>query len=236
MSQGYGVRQVSDRAIEIFLNRNVLETSDAVGFSYQQAGHTFYVLNFLQANKTFVYDVLENKWHERTTRDQFTNVGNRWAPLFATFAFSRVICGADAAPLLFTLDLERYVEWDGRPIVRIVQGPVYWNDLRQLFHKEFQVDMETGVGLQLGLPNLPGEIQDGQGSNPQAMLQYSDDGGHTYSSELWVDIGKVGEYNTRVRWRRLGKSNQRVYRMTISDPVKCVIIAARVLVDAGSNP
>ena len=50
------------------------------------------------------------------------------------------------------------------------------------------------------------------------MLQYSDSGG-AWSDELWRDIGKIGAYKTRVRWHKLGRSRDRVYRIRISDPV-----------------
>jgi len=89
----------------------------------------------------------------------------------------------------------------------------------QLFHS-LQIDMQTGVGL----GNFPGSI----GEDPQAMLQWSDDGGHTWSNEYWVPIGKMGEYKTRARWRRLGRSRARIFRVTITDPVKVVFIGASV--------
>ena len=84
--------------------------------------------------------------------------------------------------------------------------------------------METGVGIQLG-----------QGSNPQAMMQYSDDGGHTWSSERWASLGKIGAYSTRVVWRNNGRTRQRVYRVTVSDPVKVVMIGAGLDYSVGLN-
>lgn len=232
-SNGYNAQRISNHALEYFLDENNLNTSDAVAFTYQQAGHIFYVISFIQAQKTFCYDVTTNTWHERATRDQFTNVNKRWAPLYATFAFDQVICGADDQPLLLTLNLDRYVEWDGRPIVRLHQGPIYWDDYREMYHQEFQVDMQTGVGLQLGRPTLPNQVQDGQGSDPVAILSYSDDGGFTWSAERFTNLGKVGQYKTRARWRRLGRSRERVYRLVISDPVKVVLIGARLIASLG---
>jgi hypothetical protein len=75
--------------------------------------------------------------------------------------------------------------------------------------------MQTGVGL-----------ASGQGSDPKAMLQWSDDGGHTWSNEQWASIGKIGERLARVRWRRLGRSRDRVFKVTITDPVRVVILGA----------
>ena len=71
------------------------------------------------------------------------------------------------------------------------------------------------------------------GVDPQAMLQWSDDGGHTWSNEHWTSIGRLGERKTRVRWRRLGRSRDRVFKLTISDPVKVAILGASVEVTPG---
>ena len=72
-----------------------------------------------------------------------------------------------------------------------------------------KADMQTGVG-----------ITTGQGSDPQVMMQYSDDGGKTWSFELWGTIGQIGQYFTILDWRRLGRSKQRIFRFKITDPVQ----------------
>ena len=233
--QGYNPVRISNHALEHFLTQNAGATSDAIGFCYQQNGHSFYVITFIQANKTFCYDLLTGKWHERATRDQLMNVLNYWSVLYATSAFDKVLAGSLGSARLFTLDLDRYTEWDGTPIVRLHQGPVIAEDMKMVFHKEFQIDMETGVGTQLGEPYNAG-IQTNYGSNPVMLMQHSDDGGHTWSSERWTEIGKVGDYRARVRWKRLGRSRERVYRIVMSDPVKCVILGGRVLVGEGVQP
>jgi len=84
-----------------------------------------------------------------------------------------------------------------------------------------QLDCETGVGL-----------NDGQGSDPQVMLRWSDDGGHTWSNEHWVSIGKIGQYGKRAIWRRLGmtlKLRDRVYEISGTDPVKIDIMGAELI-------
>jgi len=63
---------------------------------------------------------------------------------------------------------------------------------------------------------------------PQAMLQWSDDGGKTWSNELWTDLGKIGEYDKEVNFRRLGAPKRRIYRNTISNPVEVVITGAKL--------
>jgi len=235
MSNGYNAQRVSTHAIEYALNSIGGLTSDARGFSYQQEGHTFYVLTLITGNRSFVYDLTSQQWHERSSRDQAINQENFWEVLYTTFAFSRVLCGGLKNARLLELDLDKYTEWDGRPIVRLQRGPITFQNLSQLFHTRFTVDMETGVGRQRGEPYLSG-VQTGEAVNPELMMRYSDDGGHTWSSQRKTSVGKVGQYLARAAFRRLGRSRERVYEISMSAPVKWHILGARISAKAGMQP
>ena len=230
MSNGYNAKRISTHAIETALNKDAGSTTDAVGWTYQMSGHTFYVLSLITQDKTWVFDVATGQWHERSTRDPNLDEEHKWAPVYATFGLDQVLVGYGNGPQLLTLDLNYYEDYDNIkgtiPIVRLRQSPIYWENLIQMFHAEFQIDIETGVGL------TPIE----QGHNPRIMLQFSDDSGHTWSNESWTDLGKVGEYKARARWRRLGRSRERVYRVKVSDPVKVVMIGAKVIAQSGTAP
>jgi hypothetical protein len=71
--------------------------------------------------------------------------------------------------------------------------------------------------------------------DPKLMLRWSDDGGHTWSNEITTSIGKVGEFSSRVVFRRLGRSRDRVYELKITDPVKVRFISALIDVTPGRN-
>ena len=70
---------------------------------------------------------------------------------------------------------------------------------------------------------------------PQAMLRWSNDGGSTWSNEHWVTIGQQGRYKNRAIWRRLGWARDRVFEVTVTDPVNAVIISANLKASAGDN-
>ena len=72
-------------------------------------------------------------------------------------------------------------------------------------------------------------------TNPQAMLRWSNDGGSTWSREYWVSIGQLGKYRNRAIWRRLGTARDRIYEVSISDPVNAVIVSANLKSTAGEN-
>lgn len=65
-----------------------------------------------------------------------------------------------------------------------------------------------------------------QSRAPQVCMRYSKDWGHTWSNEHWKGIGKAGEFLKRVIWRRLGWSWDRVYEISMTDPVPWRIIDA----------
>jgi hypothetical protein len=67
------------------------------------------------------------------------------------------------------------------------------------------------------------------------MLRWSNDGGSTWSNEHWITIGKIGQYQNRAIWRRLGWSRDRIFEVVVSDPVKAVIVSANLKASVGDN-
>ena len=71
------------------------------------------------------------------------------------------------------------------------------------------------------------------GIEPHVSLSHSDDGGHTFSPERSISMGKLGNYLRRAIWRRLGQSRDRVWRVTCSEPVKFSLIGAEFKATVG---
>ena len=216
-SDGYTAKIISTRAIENKLN-GFANIEDAVGFCYQEAGHSFYVLTFPSGNWTIVYDESTNMWHERSTY----NVGRLRAEHYVFYAGKHLVSDYNSGKI-FEMSNTIYTD-DGDPLISTRKTPVLSDteNLNQLFISDLQVDFETGTALTTG-----------QGDDPQAMLRVSRDGGHTYGSTRTASIGKKGEYNRRVRWNRLGCSRKFVLELSVADPVNRTIIGAVGDVRAG---
>ena len=220
-ANGYTGQRISTHAVEWQIQQYG-DLSDAIGYTYQQDGHSFYVLIFPNANTTWVYDVATQAWHERAgfENGQFT----RHRSNCQVFFNNQVFVGDFENANVYVFDLDDYS--DNGAIQKWLRS---WralatgqNNLKRTTHHSLQLDCETGVGLNLG-----------QGSDPQVMLRWSDDGGHTWSNEHWVNIGKIGEYYRRAIWRRLGmtlKLRDRVYEVSGTDPVKIAIVGAELIV------
>ena len=104
--------------------------------------------------------------------------------------------------------------------------PTGANNLSRTIQHAMQLDCETGVGLNTG-----------QGSDPQVMLRWSDDGGHTFSNGHWKSMGAIGKFGKRTIWRRLGatmKIRDRVYEVSGTDPVRIYIMGAELLLSGTS--
>ena len=113
-----------------------------------------------------------------------------------------------------------------RKIITIRTCQVIHQGHKRIFHKSLVIDFEPGVGLSSGA---------GSDKDPQASLQWSDDGGNTWSTAQDRSIGTSADYTSRCIWRRLGHSRERIYKLTITANVKKVIIAAHLEAEAGTS-
>jgi len=219
-AQGYNGIRVSTHAIEWQIQQYA-DMSDAFAYTYQQEGHSFYVLIFPSANTTWVYDAATQLWHERAgwENNQFVRHRSNCQMAFN----NKIVVGDYQNGNIYAFDLNTYADnGDVQKWLRSWRAlPTGQNTLRRTTQHSLQLDCESGVGIVLG-----------QGSDPQVMLRWSDDGGHTWSNESWRPMGAVGEYKRRVLWRRLGmtlKIRDRVYEVSGTDPVKIIIVGAELI-------
>ena len=222
---GYIGQRVSTHAIE-WQMQEYADLTDAVGYTYQQDGHSFYVLNFPSADTTWVYDVATGAWHERASLNN--GEFKRHRANNQMFFNDTTVVGDYQTGKIYAFDLEVYAD-DGaaQKWLRSWRAlPTGANNLTRTIQHSMQLDCETGVGL-----------NSGQGSDPQVMLRWSDDGGHTFSNEHWKSMGAIGKYGKRTIWRRLGatmKIRDRVYEVSGTDPVRIYIMGAELAISGTS--
>ncbi len=219
-ANGYTGTRISTHAVEWQIQQYG-DISDALAYTYQQDGHAFYVLIFPTANTTWVYDVSTQAWHERAgwSNGEFTRHRSNCQVVYN----NEILVGDYENGNIYAFSLDDYSDnGDIQKWLRTWRAlPPGQNNLKRAAHHTLQIDCETGVGLN-------GTVQ---GSDPQIMLRWSDDGGHTWSNERWVSMGKVGEYFRRAIFRRLGmtlKIRDRVYEISGTDPVKIAIMGAEL--------
>ncbi len=110
-------------------------------------------------------------------------------------------------------DFENFTEYGNPMIAQIISPPIH-SDRKRIFIDRFEIDVESGVGATVD-----------PGSNPQWMLDWSKDGGRTWSMlQEWRSMGMIGAYTTRLRWLRMGQSRQWLLRLQSTDPVRRTVI------------
>jgi len=192
---------VVEQAIERAIDRNF------IGFTWKEAGHEFYGLKC--ADFAFIYDITNGLWHERASHGY---AAWRWAGVFR--AYERWIVADAETGAIGVLSANTATEFGDVLRVECTSPPVS-QDNRRVKHSRVELVFETGVGLVTG-----------QGSDPQIMLQFSDDDGRTWSNEKWRSMGRMGTFKTRALWWRMGSARSRVYRYAISDPVRRTLVFA----------
>jgi hypothetical protein len=232
----YSYETISTQAVSSAISSYPL-VSDAIAFVYEEEEHLFYVLTFPTADRTWVYDATSSalagrpQWHERGSFTSATGVFHRArANCFINFQNLRMVgdylsgymhqmsrsvftdAGFDAASGLPTEE----------PLIALRRTPTLWSreNRKRLFHSSIQIDFRPGVGL-----------TSGQGENPQAMLRWSDDAGESWGNEHWTAIGKTGKTKNRAIWRKLGQARDRVYEVSISDPVRRDVTGATLFAE-----
>jgi len=298
-ANGYAAQRISTHAVEWQIQQYE-NLSDAIAYTYQQDGHSFYVLIFPSANATWVFDVATSLWHERAAfiNGSFTRHRSNCQMSFS----NEIVVGDHELGNIYAFDLDVFS--DAGAVQKWLRSwralPVGTNDLKRTAQHSLQLDAETGAinssvtttpvivdtsnpnddlltesgdflvweylatpltevlltengdnlvqedGGRIVLAVIPVSAVGGRlliqsgfftatAIDPQVMLRWSDDGGHTWSNEHWRSMGLTGQWGRRVIWRRLGmtlKLRDRVYEVSGTDQVKIAIMGAELNVSA----
>jgi hypothetical protein len=249
---GYTPTRISNHAVEQTLVNQYVD--DALAWTYQQEGHECYVITFPTLDLTWVYDATTTMWHKWLYVDSL-NVYHRHRGNCCAVFNGEVLVGDHSNGIVYLLDPENYTD-NGNTIRRLRRAPHLVTDFQRQYFEELQIQFQPGVGLNaypayesekitteagLYLTTESGEYLTTTaypaaiGYDPQAMLRWSNDGGSTWSNEHWVSIGKIGRYQNRAIWRRLGMARDRIYEVSMTDPVKAVIISANLKGSGADN-
>lgn len=206
-ADGIAPRRISNHALEHAI-AGYATIDDAEGWTYQERGHSVYVLSFPTEGVTWGYDAATQEWHERGFWSPAANAFLTYRPRCHAYAFGKHLVGDRSSGRIFEMSSDFATDMDGNGIRRVRRAPHLSAEQKRVFYDSLQVDFEAGLGL-----------VSGQGSDPTAMMRYSNDGGRTWSNERTVSVGAQGQYSARAKWNRLGSGRNRVFEVSVSDPI-----------------
>ena len=204
---GNNFQKISTTPIDTILaGYSDAELGTAFGWSYAQDGA--YFVGFSLPDRSFVFDLTTQKWHER--KSQVNEATTRWRVNSIVTAYGRLLVGDAVDGRIGELDTDVYTEY-GENIIRIVSTQPFTNQGNGIRVPILELTMEAGVGNS----DVP---------DPVISLAFSKNG-KTFGYERTRKIGKIGESTRRVFWRKNGRFARFVVaRFRLSDAVKPVII------------
>lgn len=207
MMRGHAVQPISTQEMDSIIN-GYMTVSDATAYSYMLGGHPMYQINFPSEGKSWLYDASTQLWSEL---ESGLDEGRHRGEILIDFLNKPRVSDYSNGNI-YTLDASTYTD-NGTPIPReIISKTVYVGTNKRLAVHRISVDCQTGNGL-----------VSGQGENPQMMMQVSKDSGRTWGNEIWVSMGKIGEYVRRAYWTRLGSAYFWTFKWRVTDPVPVVL-------------
>lgn len=193
-------------------------TDDAIGYTVTFNNQSFYILTFPTEGKTYAFSETLNDTVLLTSFD------GRYIGDGYSFVYGKHLLADRRNGDLVEWDFDVFTDL-GLPIIRerttgVVSGESLGKPRARLLIRWFELLCQTGLGL-----------ADGQGSNPEVMIEASFDGGHSFAVQQFIKIGQAGEFNGRVRADMMASFYDAVFRVTFSDPAFFSIQGASVDVE-----
>jgi hypothetical protein len=212
-ANAYIPTRISTHAMEFAINQYT-DISDAIGFSYQEEGHSFYWLIFPTGDTSWCYDVATGGWHQREWLDGMGLLHRPRANCYAFFNGMHLV-GDYQNGKIYKLSLDVGND-DGMPIYRERAF-----DLDGDEDKRIRIDFVELVPLTGDAPNDP--------NGALVALEISKDAGRTFGYKRIVSAGKIGQTTFRTRWRPCTHVRQPVLRVstTMNNRVQWVEVNVR---------
>lgn len=188
------------------------DASDAYGMCFTLDEQEFYLISFPIGNETWLYGEESGLW----TNLAFGTDGSQHLISSHEFIYDKHLVADRRNSNIYELDFDTFTD-NGDTIQHIrdtitVDGETFGRPDARVFMDRLRLRIEPGTSL--------------VSAASQMIMQYSDDNGQTFSSERFASVGDQGEYGWIVEWLDLGMFYRRMFRFTMSDDIKWVLISA----------
>lgn len=209
--QGFIPSRISTHAIETVW-ASYSTCADAVSFYYTEQGHEFWVITFPTGNATWAYDATEGAWHQRGWWNGASN--DRQRQMFHAFVFGSHYVGDWSIGQIYIQSQGTYTD-NGTLIHRQRAAPHLNTEHLWSFFSQFELLVDAAAGVTFTLDWS--DSIDYTNPNAPALVWHA--------GLAMTPQGVAGEA-LRVIWRRLGRSRDRIFRVTVSAANKVAIVNA----------
>ena len=223
-ARGYNCNRISNFALEYQIRKmsRTVGISDAIGYCYQQDGHSFYVLQFPAGDQTWIFDDSLSEdptvaWHQEAWSDS-NGINHRHRGNCCAFINGVNVVGDWENGQLYNMSLTTYTDTVAGtvyPITRVRSFPHIGTgeiEIGPLGRRPVMAD-----GHRVQYHQFMADIESGNSPTPASLiLRYSDDRGRTWSSDVLQQEGAIGQFLTWPTWRGLGIARDRVFELEYS--------------------
>ncbi|MCK4791625.1 MAG: hypothetical protein KAV87_48280 [Desulfobacteraceae bacterium] len=213
---GNAPQRVSTHAAEEALKRST-SVQDVIAYTHTEDGHKFICFD-IPGQTTWVFDVATGFWSERNS---FGLTG--WMARHSVNAYNKNVFQDRRNGNIYYTDFDNYTE----------NGSIIEHEIITPSTGAFP--SHTTMGALFARFARGKGLTSGQGSDPQVMMRYSDDGGNTWSPERKKSMGKIGNYRQQIRWSRMGMFEERIFELRHTDPTEFALASLYADVEPGQT-
>ena len=228
--EGYTAKRISTFALEDEWI-TYPSVADAICYTYQQGGHTFVVIHFPSANKSWGYDLATDQWHQRAWVDNNGKL-NRERVAFHAFVgppYPNTNVGMDwQTGQIYAIDQNTFTD-NGQPIALIRSFPHIVDEMKEVTIPALVIDLQTGTQPNTGEVAPVGSPFSAEFSKefgplttssiPQVGVRMSKDGGVSWGNWRMKSLIGAGQNRSMLRFRGWGMGRDIAIEMAVFAPM-----------------
>lgn len=216
---GYQGRRVSTHDVERSISAETAK-ADISAITWTRDGHAFYSVS--GTDWTWQHDLTTGAWIERRS-----GATGRWRARSVAEHNGLRLIGDRSSGKIFEMAPE-HADEDGEHLIWSVTIPPVSGWPRRARIASVFLDVVPGQGINTTAPHS---------AEPEVMLDWSDDGGHSWGGYQAAPAGRIGERSRRLAFRRLGQTGEdgRFFRMAVSAAVVRGLTGAAAELEAGRS-
>ncbi len=142
-ANGYAGQRISTHAVELAW-QTYKNPSSAIGYAYQEEGHSFWVIRFPGEMFSWCYDIASGYWHQRAHWSPIAGIYESDHSQCHTFNFNKHLVGDWASGNVYIQSTQIYSDSCG-PLRWLRRTPTMARDNKFIYFSEFELDVETGL-------------------------------------------------------------------------------------------